>query len=223
MGQYRPAGTIPFASELNSNYSNKTISFSPPSMDDIAKEAGNFNFAGETKGVTTAADAFKDEQVAKNNAATDALPSFKKKSGVGSFLKNNLKGIGDAAMSTFNFASTIGGLSKNTMSSDEMMGSGGTTQQSANGIGYTESRVDDAGIQDQINAQAKAATMTGLTQGAQAGGDIGKLFGPAGETIGRFAGGAIGGVLGFFGGKSAKEEAERQKRIAINRTHAANA
>ena len=49
-------------------------------------------------------------------------------------------------MSAVNFASTIGGLSKNTMSSDEMMGSGGTTQQSANGIGYTESRVDDAGI-----------------------------------------------------------------------------
>lgn len=192
-------------------------------MDDITKEAGNFNFVGKTEGVTTAADAFKDEQIAKNNAATDALPSFKKKSGVGSFLKNNLRGIGDAAMSTFNFANTIAGLSKNTMSSDEMMGSGGTIQSSANGIGFTESRVDDAGIQNQINAQAKAATMTGLTQGTQAGGDIGKLFGPVGETIGRFAGGAIGGVLGFFGGKDAKEEAERQKRIAINRTNAANA
>lgn len=222
-GQYRPTGTIPFASELNSNYSNKIISFSPPSMDDITKEAGNFNFAGKTEGVTTAADAFKDEQIAKNNAATDALPSFKKKSGVGSFLKNNLKGIGDAAMSTFNFANTIAGLSKNTMSSDEMMGSGGTIQSSANGIGFTESRVDDAGIQNQINAQAKAATMTGLTQGAQVGGNIGKLLGPFGEKIGEFAGGAVGGFLGFLGGKNAKEEAERQKTIAINRTNAANA
>ena len=141
----------------------------------------------------------------------------------GAFLKNNAGNIANAAMSAINFASTIGGLSKNTMSSDEMMGSGGTTQQSANGIGYTESRVDDAGIQKQIDATASAATMTGAQSGAALGGSIGTIFGPLGTGIGTLAGGLLGGVAGLFGGKKAKEEAERQKRIAINRTNAANA
>ena len=98
----------------------------------------------------SAADAFKADTVAKNNATRDlgGMPSSwaKKPNATGQFLKNNAGNIANAAMSAINFASTIGGLSKNTMSSDEMMGSGGTTQESANGIGYTESRVDDAGI-----------------------------------------------------------------------------
>ena len=145
------------------------------------------------------------------------------KGGAGSFLKNNAGGIANAAMSALNFASTIGGLSKNTMSSDEMMGSGGQVENNANGISYQESRVDANGIQDQINAQASAATMTGATSGASLGGSIGTLFGPLGTGIGTVAGGIIGGVAGLIGGKSAKREAERQKEIAINRTNAMNA
>jgi hypothetical protein len=90
--------------------------------------------------------------MAKNAAAKDlgGMPSdFTKaapKGDAGQFLKNNAGGIANAAMSAINFASTIGGLSKNTMSSDEMMGSGGTTQEYANGIGYTKQRVDESGI-----------------------------------------------------------------------------
>ena len=69
-----------------------------------------------------------------------------KTGGAGTFLKNNAGGIMNTAMSAINFANTISGMSKNNYSSDEMMGSGGTSQQSANGINYTEQRVDDAGI-----------------------------------------------------------------------------
>ena len=145
------------------------------------------------------------------------------KGGAGSFLKNNAGGIANAAMSALNFASTIGGLSKNTMTADEMMGSGGQVENNANGISYQESRVDTNGIQDQINAQASSATMTGATSGASLGGSIGTLFGPLGTGIGTVAGGIIGGVAGLIGGKSAKREAERQKEIAINRTNAMNA
>ena len=133
----------------------------------------------------------------------------KKAGGADTFLKNNAGGIANAAMSALNFANTIGGLSKNTMSSDEMMGSGGQVENNANGISYQESRVDANGIQDQINAQASAATMTGATSGASLGGSIGTLFGPLGTGIGTVAGGLLGGVAGFFGGKSAKREAER--------------
>ena len=115
-------------------------------MDDLLSSAGSFNHSSTTKGVTTAADAFKADAIAKNNAATDALPSFDKKGGAGQFLKNNAGGIMNTAMSAINFANTISGISKNNYSSDEMMGSGGTSQQSANGINYTEQRVDDAGI-----------------------------------------------------------------------------
>jgi len=39
---------------------------------------------------------------------------------------NNFSGLANTAMSAISFADTIGGLSKNTMTSDEMMGSGGT-------------------------------------------------------------------------------------------------
>lgn len=145
------------------------------------------------------------------------------KGGAGSFLKNNAGGIANAAMSALNFASTIGGLSKNTMTADEMMGSGGQVENNANGISYQESRVDANGIQDRINAQASAATMGGVTSGASLGGSLGSLFGPLGTGIGTVAGGLLGGVAGFFGGKSAKREAERQKEIAINRTNAMNA
>lgn len=147
----------------------------------------------------------------------------KKAGGAGTFLKNNAGGIANAAMSALNFASTIGGLSKNTMTADEMMGSGGQVENNANGISYQESRVDTNGIQDQINAQASAATMTGATSGASLGGSIGTLFGPLGTGIGTVAGGIIGGFAGLFGGDKAKREAERQKEIAINRTNAMNA
>jgi hypothetical protein len=58
----------------------------------------------------------------------DGTSEVAKSGGVGTFLKNNAGGIANAAMSALNFASTIGGLSKNTMTADEMMGSGGTTQ-----------------------------------------------------------------------------------------------
>ena len=220
--QYRPFGTLPFASELDQNYSNKTISFQAPSMADITKEAGNFNFAGKTEGVTSAADALKGDVIAKNNAATDALPSMAKKGGAGQFLKNNAGGIMNTAMSAINFANTISGISKNNYSSDEMMGSGGTSQQSANGINYTEQRVDDAGIQKQIDATAAAAVTSGLASGATLGSTAGSLFGPLGTAIGGVAGAFLGGALGIFGGNKAKREAERQKRIAINRTNAAN-
>lgn len=191
-------------------------------MADITKEAGNFNFAGKTEGVTSAADALKGDVIAKNNAATDALPSMAKKGGAGQFLKNNAGGIMNTAMSAINFANTIGGISKNNYSSDEMMGSGGTSQQSANGINYTEQRVDDTGIQKQIDATAGAAVTSGLTSGAALGSAAGSLFGPLGTAIGGVAGTFLGGALGIFGGNKAKREAERQKQIAINRTIAAN-
>ena len=220
--QYRPFGTLPFASELDQNYSNKTISFQAPSMADITKEAGNFNFAGKTEGVTSAADALKGDVIAKNNAATDALPSMAKKGGAGQFLKNNAGGIMNTAMSAINFANTISGISKNNYSSDEMMGSGGTSQESANGVGYTQQRVDDAGIQKQIDATAAAAVTSGLTSGASLGMAVGSVIPGLGTLAGGAIGGIIGGALGIFGGNKAKREAERQKRIAINRTNAAN-
>lgn len=64
--------------------------------------------------------------------------------------------------------------------------------------------------------------MSGITSGMSFGASAGSLLGPIGGAIGGAAGALIGGVVGFFGGKKAKEEAERQKRIAINRTIAAN-
>ena len=76
-----------------------------------------------------------DALAAANKNAVASLPQ---KGGVGSFLKNNAAGIANTAMSALNFANTIAGASKNTITSDEMMGSGGTSQQSANGINYTE-------------------------------------------------------------------------------------
>ena len=198
------------------------LGFTPPSMDDLLSSAGSFNHSSTTKGVTTAADAFKADAIAKNNAATDALPSFDKKGGAGQFLKNNAGGIMNTAMSAINFANTIGSISKNNYSSDEMMGSGGTSQESANGVGYTQQRVDDAGIQKQIDTTAAAAVTSGLASGAALGSAAGSLFGPLGTAIGGVAGTFLGGALGIFGGNKAKREAERQKQIAINRTNAAN-
>lgn len=40
----------------------------------------------------------------------------------------NYAGIANTAMSAINFANTLGNVSKNNYSSDEMMGSGGTVQ-----------------------------------------------------------------------------------------------
>ena len=107
------------------------ISFTTPSIDDTLQQAGSFNFAGGTQGVTSAAEAFKADAIASNNAAKDlggmpaSFTSAAKKGGVGSFLKNNAAGIANTAMSALNFANTIGSISKNTMTADEMMGSGG--------------------------------------------------------------------------------------------------
>ena len=145
-----------------------------------------------------------------------------KTGGAGTFLKNNAGGIMNTAMSAINFANTISSISKNNYSSDEMMGSGGTSQQSANGINYTEQRVDDAGIQKQIDATAGAAVTSGLTSGASLGMAVGSVIPGLGTLAGGAIGGIIGGALGIFGGNKAKREAERQKQIAINRTIAAN-
>ena len=152
----------------------------------------------------------------------DGASGAAKPGGAGAFLKNNASGIANAAMSAIDFVGTIGDISKNKISSDEMMGSGGTTQQNINGVGYTEERIDEAGIQRQIDATAGAATMSGIKSGGSLGAAAGSLFGPVGGAIGGVAGSIIGGVAGFFGGGSAKEEAERQLRIARNRTQDAN-
>jgi hypothetical protein len=167
--------------------------------------------------------------MAKNAAAKDlgGMPSnFTKaapKGGAGQFLKNNAGSIANAAMSAIDFVGTIGDISNNKISSDEMMGTGGTMQQNVNGIGYTEERVDEAGVQRQIDETAKAGTTAAMGKGAALGGAVGTIFGPVGTGIGTLAGGIIGGIAGLFGSSKAKREAERQKRIAINRTHAANA
>ena len=75
---------------------------------------GNNNVAG-----------FFEHSGSKQNPAVTA--ATKKPNAAGQFLKNNAQGLANTAMSAINFADTIGGLSKNTMTSDEMMGSGGTT------------------------------------------------------------------------------------------------
>lgn len=59
-----------------------------------------------------------------------------KKGGIGSFLKNNGAGIMNAASSGLDFASTLSDVSKNKLFSDQMMGSGGQYEDSANGISY---------------------------------------------------------------------------------------
>ena len=166
--------------------------------------------------------------MAKNAAAKDlgGMPdSFTKaapKGGAGQFLKNNAGGIANAAMSAIDFVGTIGDISKNKISSDEMMGSGGTSSESANGISYQQSRVDEAGISNQIDATAKAGTMAAMGKGAALGGAVGTIFGPVGTGIGTLAGGVIGGIAGLFGSSKAEEEARRQMRIAVNRTIASN-
>lgn len=160
--------------------------------------------------------------ISNGNGGLEAVTKAAPKSGAGAFLKNNAGGIANAAMSAIDFVGTIGDISKNKISSDEMMGSGGTTQQNINGVGYTEERIDEADIQRQIDATAGAATMSGIKSGGSLGAAAGSLFGPVGGAIGGVAGSIIGGIAGIFGGDKAKEEAERQLRIARNRTHAAN-
>lgn len=160
--------------------------------------------------------------ISNGNGGLEAVTKAAPKSGVGSFLKSNATGIASTASAAFDFANMLGSVSKNNYTSDEMMGSGGTTQQNINGVGYTEERIDEAGIQRQIDATAGAATMSGIKSGGSLGAAAGSLFGPVGGAIGGVAGSIIGGVAGFFGGGSAKEEAERQLRIARNRTQDAN-
>ena len=160
--------------------------------------------------------------ISNGNGGLEAVTKAAPKSGVGSFLKSNAAGIASTASAAFDFANMLGSVSKNNYTSDEMMGSGGTTQQNINGVGYTEERIDEAGIQKQIDATAGAATMSGIKSGGSLGAAAGSLFGPVGGAIGGVAGSIIGGVAGFFGGGKAKEEAERQLRIARNRTQDAN-
>lgn len=161
--------------------------------------------------------------ISNGNGGLEAVTKAAPKAGAGTFLKNNAGSIANAAMSAIDFVGTIGDISKNKISSDEMMGTGGTMQQNVNGIGYTEERVDEAGVQRQIDETAKAGTTAAMGKGAALGGAVGTIFGPVGTGIGALAGGVIGGIAGLFGSSKAKREAERQKRIAINRTHAANA
>ena len=207
--------------ELKDRKLIQNVGFTPPSMNSIVNDAGSFNF-GNALSVPSTREMLMADTIAKNNAITNSLPSFTKSGGVGSFLKNNAGGIMNTAASALNFTNTLGNVSKNNYSSDEMMGSGGTVQQNANSVGYTEQRVDEAGIQKQIDATAGAATMSGITSGMSLGASAGSLLGPIGGVVGGAAGALIGGIAGFFGGSKAKEEAERQKRIAINRTIAAN-
>lgn len=76
--------------------------------------------------------------ISNGNGGLEAVTKAAPKSGAGTFLKNNAGGIANAAMSAIDFVGTIGDISKNKISSDEMMGTGGTIQQNVNGIGYTE-------------------------------------------------------------------------------------
>ena len=115
----------------------------------------------------------------------------------------------NAAATAIDAVSTFSSLGKNRMSSDEMMGSGGQYEDSANGISYQQSKVDSAGIQNQINATAKAATMTGITKGSELGGTIGNFFGPIGGAVGKIGGALLGGIAGGILGNKAKREAER--------------
>jgi hypothetical protein len=71
---------------------------------------------------------FKSGQFISNgNGGLEAVTKAAPKSGAGAFLKNNAGGIANAAMSAIDFVGTIGDISKNKISSDEMMGSGGTS------------------------------------------------------------------------------------------------
>lgn len=137
-------------------------------------------------------------------------------------LANKAGGIMNIATGAMDFIGTMNDISTNKISSDEMMGSGGTSNESANGISYQESKVDQKGIQNQIDATAKAGTMAAMGKGAALGGAIGSVIPGLGTVAGGAIGGVIGGIAGLFGSSKAKREAERQKRIAINRTTASN-
>ena len=137
-------------------------------------------------------------------------------------LANKAGGALNIVSSGIDFFSTLGDISKNKMSSDEMMGSGGTSNESINGISFQESKVNEGAIQNQIDATAKAGTMASMGKGAALGGAIGSVIPGLGTVAGGVIGGVVGGIAGLFGSSKAKREAERQKRIAIDRTKAAN-
>lgn len=145
-----------------------------------------------------------------------------KSGGAGAFLKNNAGGIMNIASTGIDFFSTLGDVSKNKITSDQIMGSGGQTSGSVNGISYQQSKVDEAGISNQIDATAKAGTMASMGKGAALGGAIGSVIPGLGTVAGGAIGGAIGGLAGLFGSSKAKEEARRQMRIAVDRTIASN-
>lgn len=140
----------------------------------------------------------------------------------GAFLKNNAGGIMSIASGALDFVGTMNDISTNKISSDEMMGSGGTSNESANGISYQQSKVDEAGYQNKIDATAKAGTMAAMGKGAALGGAIGSVIPGLGTVAGGAIGGVIGGIAGLFGSSKAKREAKRQMRIAVDRTIASN-
>ena len=194
---------------------------------------GAFNFAGglEPKLTTSASGlgslgsggmASAVEKDPTKFFGLDGASGVAKSGGAGAFLKNNAGGIMNIASTGIDFFSTLGDVSKNKMTSDQMMGSGGQTSESANGISYQQSKVDSNGIQDQIDATAKAGTMASMGKGAALGGAIGSVIPGLGTVAGGVIGGVVGGIAGLFGSRKAKREAERQKKIAMDRTAASN-
>lgn len=152
----------------------------------------------------------------------DIASKVKPAGGAGSFLKNNAGGVMNIASTGLDFINTLGSVSKNTMTSDEMMGSGRQSNENANGVSYQQSAVDAAGIQSKIDATARAGTMASMGKGAAFGSAVGSVIPGLGTVAGGLIGGAVGLVGGLFGSSKARREAERQKRIAIDRTNASN-
>jgi phage tail tape-measure protein len=73
-----------------------------------------------------------------------------------------------------------------------------------------------------MDATAKAGTIAAAKSGMATGAALGSIIPGLGTAVGGVIGGALGSVAGLFGSRKAKEEAERQLRIARNRTQDAN-
>jgi hypothetical protein len=97
-----------------------------------------FNHPSTTSGVISPADAFKQDVIDANNKAIAALPSFKRPTVAGGNWKDKFGGVAEAVSNGISFVDTMRDISTNKYTSDEMMGSGGTTNQTANGVGYQE-------------------------------------------------------------------------------------
>jgi hypothetical protein len=109
-----------------------------PSLDDILAQAGSFSHPSTTSGVISPADALKQDVIDANNKATAALPSFKRQTVAGGNWKDKFGNVAGVVSNGINFVDTMRDISTNKYTSDEMMGSGGTTNQTANGVGYQE-------------------------------------------------------------------------------------